>query len=145
MLSFGVGGNFYEMNEDTWEYSIQPNKNPEGFYYKIFLSGRGTGKQEALKSAFAKKMTGMKLLKEGNYYGKEVAVYRDNSKYVITEFAYSRVNIMILNAAADLSSYINNIDDNVSAYEVPAEEYAPVEEPVFEEAAPAEVDTTDGW
>lgn len=149
-LSFGIGGNFYEMDENTWEYSIQPNKNPEGFYYKIFLSGRGAGKQDALKSAFAKKMTGMNLLKEGTYYGKQVAVYRDNNKYVVTEFAYSRVNILILNAAADLSSYINNIDDSVAAepadYYPEAAEAAPASDSPWsdEEAEPPMADTTAG-
>lgn len=105
---FAVMGKFidYDYNYNK----IITQEKPQGFVYKLSLSGKAYGKSESVQKAFEKKLNGYNLMKKGYVNDYYTSVYKSNRNIVVTSSSNSSNAIFyILNKDFDISGYLNRI------------------------------------
>ena len=123
---FAVMGNLKAINYDTYAYYV-PKEKPQGFIYGMSLSGKASGKAEAVEKAFEKKLNGYNLMKKGYIDGAYSCVYKNSKNIVvISNNGLSNPSFYVLKKDFDISAYLNKIvqksegpttTDNVEDYD----------------------------
>jgi hypothetical protein len=117
-LNFYIYGNPW-VSSGYYDYSFNTGINPIGFAYMIRLTGKGYGKEDAVKTAIETSLTG--YTKDASMSSETESLYKNAKQSV--KIISSGGNVFII--ITPLNEASNVVSDEAAAY--PAEEAAPEE------------------
>lgn len=129
--AFHILGNPFHVVENGWSYERVYDANfiPNGVFYNIALTGKGSGKGKNVKEAFEKKLAAFTKVKSGFIDKDAVSVFKDKKRFIVIAAGDDNVVIYFININFDMTGYLARISESGSD--------VIEEEPIIEEAAPA--------
>lgn len=109
--SFEVMGKPFEYNSN-YDKVFMSNKKPEGFLFKINLTGRAAGKTKNIVDVLKTKLKGYELVKEGFFEKNPTAVYKNKNKQIVVTRDDNNFFLYILKSDYNISGYISRIVSN---------------------------------